>query len=146
MVPSARTLRSVMLSERLLLMRLITSIGLTLLLMWGVAAAGHAEGEGVGAHLAVANAELPPHAPSGAGSEHRAFAEPTSSRDALEALALCALGVLCGLVFTVLIRVRRQYRPVPHGRRPRLVREPAMRLIRTRMVTLTLPELSVFRI
>ena len=43
MVSSARTPRSTTLNEQLLIMRLITSVGLALLLMLGLAATGHTE-------------------------------------------------------------------------------------------------------
>ena len=46
MVSSARTPRSTTLNEQLLIMRLITSVGLALLLMLGLAATGHTEADG----------------------------------------------------------------------------------------------------
>lgn len=112
MVSSARTPRSVMLSERLLIMRFITSVGLALLLMMGIAAASHLEGKGTAPVPLVISALVDPHIdPAAPDSEVSVIAEVTLQPDALAGVALCVLGVLCGLVFLVLARLMWRSRP-----------------------------------
>lgn len=147
MVSLAQTPRSVMLNERLLIMRLITSIGLALLLMLGLAAAGHLEGEGSAPVPLVVSALVDPHVdPVASDSEPQTVAEGTAQSDTLAGLALCVLGVLCGLIFFVLTRLLRQRRPsVTSERQPRHALLLPAPFARPRVSVLSLPQLGLSR-
>ena len=100
MVSSARTPRSTTLNEQLLIMRLITSVGLALLLMLGLAATGHTEADGSTPVPLVISGFMDPHVEPVADApvEHEAVAGGVvSGPNALVGAALCMLGVLCGL-------------------------------------------------
>lgn len=143
----ARNPRSVMLNERLLIMRLITSIGLALLLMLGIAAAGHLEGEGSAPVPLVVSTLIDPHVDAVASdSEPQTVAEGTSQSDMFAGLALCVLGVLCGLVFFVLTRLLRQRRPPARPeRQPRHAVVLPAPLAPPRANALSLPQLGLSR-
>ncbi len=147
MVSLARTPRSVVLNERLLIMRLITSIGLALLLMLGISVAGHVEGEGSAPVPLVVSALIDPHVDSVASdSEPQTVAEGAFQSDTLASVALCVLGVLCGLVFFVLTRLLRQRRPpsTPE-RQPRHSLLLPAPFARPRVSVLSLPQLGLSR-
>ena len=134
MVSSARTPQSVTLNEQLLIMRLITSVGLALLLMLGLAATGHTEADGSTPVPLVISGLMDPHVEpvADAPAEHEAVAGAVASGpDALVGAALCILGVLCGLTFMVVLRGlwRRRMPPVlgDGPRMPSLLPAPAAR-------------------
>lgn len=134
MVSSARTPRSTTLNEQLLIMRLITSVGLALLLMLGLAATGHTEADGSTPAPLVISGLMDPHVEpvADAPAEHEAVAGAVASGpDALVGAALCILGVLCGLTFMVVLRGlwRRRIPPVlgDGPRMPSLLPAPAAR-------------------
>ena len=134
MVSSARTPRSVTLNEQLLIMRLITSVGLALLLMLGLAATAHTEADGSTPVPLVISGLMDPHVEpvADAPAEHEAVAGGGfSGSNALVGAALCMLGVLCGLTFMVVLRGlwRRRMPPVlgDGPRRPSLLPAPAAR-------------------
>lgn len=90
--------------EQLLIMRLITTVALSLLLLFGMAATSHSEAEGItpaqfassGVVGFADSAEIPD-----LGST-QPFATADGS-NALLGAALCALGILCGLTAIVLL-------------------------------------------
>jgi len=113
MLASAQVQRKWLLPERMLIMRLITSMGLVLLLAAGIAAANHLETVGHSASASVAaTASLDPHASVHGVPLHDSVAMDAAADGALlGGAALCLLGVLCGLVFFARTRTRRQRRP-----------------------------------
>lgn len=136
-----------MLNERLVIMRLITSIGLVFLLLLGFAAASHLEGDGSASVPIAVSAVVDPHVdviPSDSG--HQAVIEGTSRGHALTGVALCVFGVLCGLVFSVLTRLLRQRRPpsLPERQQPHVLLLLAP-FARPRVSVLSLPQLGLSR-
>jgi hypothetical protein len=131
MVSSARTPRSVTLNEQLLIMRLITSVGLALLLMLGLAATAHTEADGSTPVPLVISGLMDPHVEPVAGApvEHEAVAGGVASGP--NALVGAALGVLCGLTLMVVLRGlwRRRMPPVlgDGPRMPSLLPAPVAR-------------------
>lgn len=117
MVPSAQVQPSRVLSEQLLITRIITAVGLALLLLLGAAGASHSESEEASSSLLVASTLLDPHLASGEpGStvdEHMAAAD-ASTAGVLVGAALCALGLLCGLVFVIFARMVSRRRGVAY--------------------------------
>lgn len=143
MVPSSRYERSALLSERLLITRIITSLGVAFLLVLGVWAAGHTEPDtsaGAFPSTAVAAAVDEPLTTIEAATP----ASPLWA-EAILGAAACLLGVLCGLVLIVLIvRLMRQLSP------PRLSIAPRIRARLTlpdgpRVAVLTLAQLGLSR-
>lgn len=133
MVSSARTPRST-LNEHFLIMRLITSVGLALLLMLGLAATSHTEADGSTPVPLVISGLMDPHVgpATDVPVEHEAVAGGVASGpNVLVGAALCALGVLCGLTFMVVLRGlwRRRMPPVLSDgpRMPSLLPAPAAR-------------------
>lgn len=99
-----------MLPERMLITRLIISIGLALLLAIGIAAANHLE---VVEHSAPASASaavvLDPHTSVLGAPVHPSMAMDAAPDSVLlVGAALCLLGVLCGLALFALTRTLRQ--------------------------------------
>lgn len=126
MLPALSTTRPGILSERLLITKLITSVGLALLLLLGLAAsATHSGTEGSSPASLVLPVLHDPHTESMSAhgamvdSEQALGATISSTGDhALLGTALCALGLLCGFVFAVLMRaiLRRRTLPDPLSR------------------------------
>ncbi|MCC4268925.1 MULTISPECIES: hypothetical protein [Microbacterium] len=110
MTPTTRTQRAAVLSERLLITRIVTALGLALLLMLGIAAAGHLETDGTTPVPLGMSALVDPHVEplsGGAtdardGREQQTVVGESSGASALMGAALCVLGMLCGLVLAVL--------------------------------------------
>ena len=152
MSSSSSAQRSAMLSERLLIMKLITSVGLALLLLLGVAAAGHAESDEAASVPLAVTVLVDPHAnalgdeAAGAIAEHAAVVDGSPGTSALAGAALCILGVLCGLVFAVFTR-RMWRRPAlpDRGLRPHAAALPCFPVVRLRATVLTLTQLSLSR-
>ncbi|MGX5769783.1 hypothetical protein ACWKWN_03420 [Microbacterium trichothecenolyticum] len=146
MVAPARTPQAGMLTERLLIMRLITSIALALLLMLGIAASGHAEGDGEGG-IPLITAVMDPHVDSAASdAAPGAVMESSPANRLLGGVALCVLGVLCGLVAFLLaraIRLRRLFSVLTRAPRPPV--RPLALITLPRATTPTLPELGLSR-
>ena len=120
MVSSARIPRSATLNEQWLIMRLITSIGLALLLMLGLAATAHSESSEAASIPLMVSGLMDPHvAPvADAPAEHEEVGSGAwSGSNALAGAALCVFGVLCGLTFMVALR------RLWHRRMPPVLRE-----------------------
>ena len=95
MVSSARTPRSTTLNEQLLIMRLITSVGLALLLMLGLAATAHTELDGAAPIPLIVSELMDPHVEPvvDAAAAHEAVADGSwSGSNALVGAALCVFG------------------------------------------------------
>src|SRR3546814_3311566 len=106
MVSSARVPRSATLNEQWLIMRLITSVGLTLLLMLGLAATAHSESSEAASIPLMVSGLMDPHvapvadapaeheeAASGAWSESNARSEEHTSE--LQSLMRISYAVFC---------------------------------------------------
>lgn len=120
----ARTSRSVTLNERVLILRLITSVGLALLLMLGLAATAHSDLEAAVPTSFVASGLTDTHVEPlthPTAEDEAAAGDSRSESNALVGAALCVLGVLCGLTFIVVLR-RLWRRRIP----PVLVESPRM--------------------
>ena len=154
MIPTTRTQHNTVLSERLLITRIITGLGLALLLVLGIAAAGHLETDGTTPVPLGISALLDPHVeplsdnatdPSGAG-EHQAAVGESSGTSALMGAALCVLGVLCGLVFAVLTHRLWRRRVLPErGIWPRILSLFPHPSTFSRVRPLSLTQLSISR-
>lgn len=123
MVSSARNLQSATLNEQLLIMRLITSVGLALLLMLGLAATAHTELDGAAPVPLMVSELMDPHVEPAldAAAAHEAVDGSWSGSNALVGAALCVFGVLCGLTFMVsLRRLWRRRMPPVLGAAPRM--------------------------
>ena len=125
MVSSVRNSQSVTLNEQLLIMRLITSVGLALLLMLGLAATAHTELEGAAPVPLVVSGLMDPHVVEPVAettAEHEAVADSSwSGSNVLVGAALCVFGVLCGLTFMVALRrLWRRRMPPVLGAAPRM--------------------------
>ena len=141
-----------MLGERLLIMKLITSVGLAVLLLLGVAAAGHSESDGSASVPLPVTVLVDPHVDAvgneaeGAKTEHAAVVAGSQGTSALAAAALCILGVLCGLVFAVIVRRLWARRTPPDSTlRPRPHSLMVLPLARPRATSLSLTELGLSR-
>lgn len=154
MIPTTRTQHNTVLSERLLITRIITGLGLALLLMLGIAAAGHLETDGTTPVPLGMSALLDPHVeplsdsdtdPSVAG-ERQAVVGGSSGASALMGAALCVLGVLCGLVFVVLAHRLWRRRVLPErGIWPRILSLFPHPSTFSRVSLLSLTQLSISR-
>ena len=141
-----------MLSERLLIMRLITSVGLALLLVLGVALAGHLESDESAPAPLSASVLLDPHLAPLSDEPPTAVAGPVAGvggspgANTLVGAALCMLGLLCGLAFAVLARrLLRHDARLHRGLRPRMS-SPSLVPVMSRPVTvLSLTQLSLSR-
>jgi len=141
-----------MLSERLLITRLITSVGMALLLMLGVAAAAHPEPDGSAPVPVAVTAQLDPQVDSlsvetlSAVAEHVVVVAGQAGTSVLAGGALCILGVLCGLVFAVLTRTLWRRRTLPdRGARPRTFSSLPLPVVRPRAIGLSLTQLGLSR-
>lgn len=116
MTSSARMQRSEVLSEQLLITRIITAVVLALLLILGAAGASHSESEGPSTSPLLVNALVDPHVTVGesgsAVDEHLAGSANDETTGVLVGAALCALGVLCGLVLVIFARMLSRRRGV----------------------------------
>lgn len=102
-----------MLSERLMVTRIITALGVALMLVIGVWSATHAEADRASESASTMVAEAMAASPAGApASDHPASATdpaggaavaPDETRTLL-GMAACLLGVVCGIVLLALIR------------------------------------------
>lgn len=109
--------RSAGTNDRLMIMRLITTVSLALLLLFALAATAHGESGAAGTgsvaattSVAATSATTPGAADSGATDSGAASAQAalqivatTPGTNALTGVALCALGVLCGLAALLLL-------------------------------------------
>jgi hypothetical protein len=113
MIALSRNPRSVTLSERLLITRFITSVGLALLLIFGIAATAHAESDGP-ASAALMSGILDPHLDAvTTESAHEAQIGESAETGLLVGAALCVFGVLCGLTLIVAVARRWLRRSTP---------------------------------
>jgi hypothetical protein len=104
MVFPARSVKSALLSERLLKTRLLTSVGLALLLLLGVAVSTHGEMD-MASDPRSLSASVSPHIDAaGVDAGHEATAVTMSESGALVGAALCVFGMLCGLTLLVFAR------------------------------------------
>lgn len=104
-------------------MRLITSVGLALLLMLGLAATAHTELDGAAPVPLMVSELMDPHVEPAldAAAAHEAVDGSWSGSNALVGAALCVFGVLCGLTFMVsLRRLWRRRMPPVLGAAPRM--------------------------
>src|SRR3546814_1561068 len=98
MVSSARVPRSATLNEQWLIMRLITSVGLTLLLMLGLAATAHSESSEAASIPLMVSGLMDPHvAPvADAPAEHEEAASRSEEHTSeLQSLMRISYAVLC---------------------------------------------------
>lgn len=149
MISSAQVQPSRVLSEQLLITRIITAVGLALLLLLGAAGASHSESEGASSSLLVASTLLDPHVASGeTGStvdEHLEAAD-ASMAGVLVGAALCALGMLCGLVLVIFARMVSRHRGVAYlAPRWMALSLVPVRIIVARAGTLSLAQLGLSR-
>ncbi len=105
-------------------MRLITSVGLTLLLMLGLAATAHTEFPGAAPVPLLASELMDPHVEPVAvvtAADEAVTDGSLPNSNALIGAALCVFGVLCGLTFAVGLRRlwRRRMTPIL-GAAPRM--------------------------
>lgn len=109
MIPSARMQRSQARNEQLLITRIITAVVLALLLLLGAVGASHSEIEGASSSPLMVSTLLDPHVTSGedggAVTEQLAGAADDKTAGILVGAALCAFGVLCGLVLAIFARM-----------------------------------------
>ncbi|WP_439591871.1 hypothetical protein [Microbacterium sp.] len=123
----------------------MTSIGLALLLLVGIAMAGHFEGEeSAPVAAAVSTTVAPSHSVDNAPVS--AAVEGVLESDVLVGTALCLLGVLCGLALFALVRIlwHRRPQPAPVATAP-LQRPVPMLLALPRVVSFTPTELGISR-
>lgn len=150
MIPTARTQHNAVLSEHLVITRIIAGLGLALLLVLGTATAGHLETDGT-RPVPVGMSALAEHlsdspADAGDGAENHAMVGESSGASALMGAALCALGVLCGLAFAVLAHRLWRRRALPDPViRPRMLSLFPHPLTFSRASTLSLTQLSISR-
>lgn len=149
MVSSAPTPRSATLTEQLLIMRLITSVGLALLMMLGLAATAHTELDTAAPVPLVVSELLDSHvAPSAhTGAEHEAVADGSwSGSNALIGAALCVFGVLCGITFMVVLqRLWRRRMPPVLGEVSRMLSLPPASAARAHPIVFSLTQLGLSR-
>ncbi|WP_251454395.1 hypothetical protein [Microbacterium sp. Marseille-Q6648] len=112
MISAARTQDAVILSERLLITRIITSVALALLLIVGAWMATHTEPEAAAPTASSVTEHVDAHiAPIAAGAP---VIDQGTTSPTLLGVAACVLGVLCGLLLIVATRwVHRTRRPQP---------------------------------
>lgn len=96
MISSARTQNPVTLSERLLITKIITSVGLALLLLVGAWTATHVEPEKVSSVSSAATELVEAHATSVAPGLNTI--EHSAGGSSLLGAAACVFGMLCGLL------------------------------------------------
>lgn len=152
-MPSCSAQRSAMLSEQLLIMRLITTVGMALLLLLSVAGAGHSESDGSASVPLTVTALLDPPVdplsrdePVSVATEHAAVVGGSAGSSALVGAALCILGVLCGLVFMVVPRRLWSRRALPdRGLRPRALSILPPPVAHPRATVLSLTQLGLSR-
>lgn len=153
MLPSLPTLRSGLADDYLLIMKIITSVGLAILLLVGFAASStHTKAEGPLGVTAAASAMHDPYtesvAPIATEGSALGFGTVVSSvgDDALLAAGLCLLGLLCGLVLVLLIRAILRRRPLPDPlSRPLIAKSLLVSTPRPNASTLTLTQLGLSR-
>lgn len=125
-----------MLSERLLITRIITSLGLALLLTLGLAATAQVQATAAAPVALVVTGLADPHvAPVTTDAVQEAVAGDPAGQNMLVGAALCVLGVLCGLTLIAALRGSSRRHLLPAlGVAPRLrspARAPTNRLGRT---------------
>lgn len=139
-----------MLNERLLIMRLITSVGLALLLALGLAATAHTDMDGTPPVALVGTDFIDPHvvpAHAVVGSNEAVADVSSSPSDVLLGTALCAFGVLCGLTLMVALRSvwRRCRRPQICLTTRMLLPLPVSPVARLHAISLPLTRLGISR-
>lgn len=144
MISAARTQKAVILSERLLITKIITSVALALLLIVGAWMATHTETgtvaptassvtEHVDAHIAPLAADAP-------------AIDQGAAAPALLGVAVCVLGVLCGLLLVVVNRwLLGARRPQPEPGLSLLLRALLPAPAPPRAAAFTLTQLSISR-
>lgn len=149
MVSSVRTSRSATLNEQLLIARLITSVVLALLLIFGAAVSAHTEQEGAASASLLLSGVIDPHiepATDASAAPEVVVAGSSSGSSALVDAALCVFGILCWLTFMVVMRKlwRRRMSPVL-GDAPRMRSLLPASAVRAHPVVLSLTQLSLSR-
>lgn len=150
MVSSAQASRSAALNEQMLIMRIITSVGLALLLMFGLAATAHSESTASTTLPLVVSGISDPHVETSRDASPGEYAAVTgdtgSGSDALIGAALCVFGLLCGLTFVVLLRKSWQQRMPPAlGSEPRVTSLLPASAARANPVVFSLTQLGLSR-
>lgn len=148
MLLSFRIPRSTESKERLLIMRLITSIGLSLLLIFGAAATAHGDFDVAGVGNSVATEFVDTSGSTAlVDSDNGEAAVILSGEGSLVGAALCALGVLCGLAaLIVLLRALWRPRLSPLGRAgPRLAPPLTTPVVSARASAVSLTQLGLSR-
>lgn len=132
------------LSERLLITRIITSVALALLLIVGAWMATHAEPEAAAPTVSSVTEHVDAHiAPIAAGTP---IIDQGTTSPALLGVAVCVLGMLCGLLLVVVTRwVHRTRRPQPERELLPLLRVLFPAPAPPRAAAFTLTQLSISR-
>lgn len=144
MISAARTQDAVILSERLLITRIITSVALALLLIVGAWMATHTEPETAAPPASSVAEHVDAHiAPIAAGTP---VMDQGTGSPTLLGVAVCVLGVLCGLLLVVVNRwLHRARRPQPERGLSPLLRALLPAPAPPRAVAFTLTQLSISR-
>lgn len=144
MISAARTQDAVILSERLLITRIITSVALALLLVVGVWMATHTEPEAAAPSASSVSEHVDAHiAPIAAGAQ---VIDQGATSPTLLGVAMCVLGVLCGLLLVVVTRwLHRTRRPQPERELLPLLRALLPTPAPPRVHAFTLTQLSISR-
>jgi len=144
MISAPRTQDAVILSERLLITRIITSVALALLLIVGAWMATHAEPEAAAPTVSSVTEHVDAHiAPIAAGTP---IIDQGTTSPALLGVAVCVLGVLCGLLLVVVTRwLHRTRRPQPERELMPLLRALLPTPAPPRAAAFTLTQLSISR-
>lgn len=141
MISATRTQDAVILSERLLITRIITSVALALLLVVGAWMATHTEPDAVAPTASSVTVHGDAHIAAGTPVIDQGTTSPT-----LLGVAACVLGVLCGLLLIVATRwVHRTRRPQPERGLLPLLRALLPAPAPPRAAAFTLTQLSISR-
>ena len=144
MISAARTQDAVILRERLLITRIITSVALALMLIVGAWTATHAESEAAAPSASSITEHLDAHvAPAATGMPG---IDQSTTNSTLLGIAVCVLGVLCGLLLVVATRwLHRTRQPQPELGLLPLLRALSPAPAPPRAAALTLTQLSISR-
>ncbi len=144
MISAARTQDAVILSERLLITRIITGVALALLLIVGAWMATHIEPAATPPTASSTTEQMDAHiAPIATGAP---VTDQGTTSPTLQGIAVCVLGVLCGLLLVVMNRwLHRTPRPQPESGLLPLLRVLSPAPSPPRAAAFTLTQLSISR-
>jgi len=144
MISATRTQDAVILSERLLVTRIITSVGLALLLIVGAWMSTHTEPEAAAPTTSSVTEHMDAHiAPIAAGTP---VIDQGTTNSTLLGVAVCVLGVLCGLLLVAVTRwLHRTRQPQPERGLLPLLRVLLPAPAPPRVAAFTLTQLGISR-